>query len=77
MLEGRLLGHFPIANLLDKMASTSRSGHNRILNCLTSSVALLSGPSTSLRGDLPSSSRVGNAGGRRSSMTLTMHTRLR
>ena len=79
MAEGRLLRDLPISNRRDKMASTSRKGRKRILNCLISSVVPLSGLLNPLREDLPSSSRgcVGDVVGKRSSMKFTMHTRLR
>ena len=79
MVEGRPLRDLPISNRRDKMASTSRRGRKRILNCLISSVVLLSGLLNPLREDLPSSSRgwVGDVEGNRSSMKFTMHTRLR
>jgi len=66
MAEGCLLGGFPIANRLDKVASTSRRGSRRILNCLISSVVLLSGSLNPFREDLPLSSR--GWVGKRSSM---------
>lgn len=79
MVEGFLLRGFPIANRLDSIASTSRRGRKRILNCLISSVAPPSGLLSPLREDLPLSSRGWACGvvGKRSSMKFTMHTRLR
>lgn len=79
ILEDHLLRHLSIVSLLDKMASTSRSGRNRIFNCLMSSVALLSGSPRSLREEIPPPSWdwTGEVVGKRASMKLTMHTRLR